>query len=138
MGGRSLEAIDADLVLVEHELGLAKPYQQQCPDTYAALEQRRDELEQEADEGKLIDTLKSGASVQDKDAACKRLKEIGTARAMGVRRSGIRRLFVIEGIRDVGYAEIVEIVAPDGQERIGQVLEVTENMAVVQVFSGTK
>ena len=37
---------------------------------------------QESDEGRLIDTLKSGATVQEKDAACKRLKEIGTARAV--------------------------------------------------------
>ena len=50
MEGRSLQAIDADLVLVEHELGLAKPYREQCPDTYAALESRRDELEREREE----------------------------------------------------------------------------------------
>ena len=60
---------------------------------------------------------------------------------VGLEYCGLRRidgpLFVIEGIRNVGYAEIVEIVAPDGQERLGQVLEVSENSAVVQVFSGT-
>ena len=36
---------------------------------------------------------------------------------------GLRRvdgpLFVIDGIRGVGYAEIVEIVAPDGGRRLG-------------------
>ena len=54
---------------------------------------------------------------------------------------GLRRidgpLFVIDGIRDVGYAEIVEIVTPEGQTRLGQVLEVSTTAAVVQVFAGT-
>jgi len=54
---------------------------------------------------------------------------------------GLRRidgpLFVIDGIRDVGYAEIVEIIGPDGGQRLGEVLEVSEHAAVVQVFSGT-
>jgi len=59
----------------------------------------------------------------------------------GLEYCGLRKLdgplFVIDGIRDVGYAEIVEITAPDGSLRLGQVLEVGRGMAVVQVFSGT-
>jgi hypothetical protein len=47
MEKRSLAAIDADLVLVQHEIGLAEPHRQQCPDAYAALIRRRQELEQE-------------------------------------------------------------------------------------------
>jgi len=81
MGGRSLEAIDADLVLVEHELGLAKPYQQQCPDTYAALEQRRDELDQEREEAEnpsRISRMPSGYRRESPDAGVSPLAGEGT------------------------------------------------------------
>ena len=50
MEKRSLAAIDADLVLVKHEISLAEPHRQQCPDAYAALAQRRQELEEEREE----------------------------------------------------------------------------------------
>jgi len=50
MEKRSLAAIDSDLVLVQHELSLAEPHRQECPDTYAALTERRQELEQEREE----------------------------------------------------------------------------------------
>ncbi|MBT3286113.1 MAG: V-type ATP synthase subunit B [Victivallales bacterium] len=46
-------------------------------------------------------------------------------------------LVFIEGISGVGYDELVEIVTPDGEERLGQVLDVSETVAVVQVFGGT-
>lgn len=59
----------------------------------------------------------------------------------GVDYCGLRKidgpLFVVDGVRGVGYDEIVEITAPDGGVRVGQVLEVTRDAAVVQVFSGT-
>ena len=47
-------------------------------------------------------------------------------------------LVFVEKTRDVGFAEIVKITGPDGTDRTGQVLEITENMAVVQVFEGTR
>ena len=47
-------------------------------------------------------------------------------------------LVFVEKTRDVGFAEIVKITGPDGSDRTGQVLEVTETMAVVQVFEGTR
>lgn len=46
-------------------------------------------------------------------------------------------LLFVEGITDVGYNELVEITAPDGTERLGQVLDISENRGVVQVFAGT-
>jgi len=46
-------------------------------------------------------------------------------------------LVFIERIRDVGFGEIVEITDPDGETRLGQVLEVDQRLAVVQVFTGT-
>lgn len=46
-------------------------------------------------------------------------------------------LMVVEGVEGVGYDEIVEIEAPGGGEKRGQVLEVEEGRAVVQVFEGT-
>ncbi|UJG42498.1 MAG: V-type ATP synthase subunit B [Candidatus Heimdallarchaeum endolithica] len=38
----------------------------------------------------------------------------------------------------VSYGEIVEIETVDGEKRNGQVLEVSQNLAVVQVFEGTR
>ncbi len=46
-------------------------------------------------------------------------------------------LVFLEGVRDVAFDELVEIVTPAGEERLGQVLDVTEDAAVVQVFGGT-
>ena len=46
-------------------------------------------------------------------------------------------LIFVEGVRDVGFGEIVEIRDGSGSIRIGQTLEVDEERAVVQVFEGT-
>ena len=46
-------------------------------------------------------------------------------------------LIFIEGIKDVGYEEMVEITAPDGGRLHGRVLEIGSNLAVVEVFEGT-
>ncbi len=46
-------------------------------------------------------------------------------------------LLIVEKTRDVAYGEVVKIRGPDGEERLGQVLEAREDMAVVQVFEGT-
>lgn len=46
-------------------------------------------------------------------------------------------LIFVRGIHDVGYDELVEIKAPDGQRRLGTVLEVSGEIAVVQVLEGT-
>ena len=46
-------------------------------------------------------------------------------------------IIVVEGTGVVAYDEVVEIVDQHGKVRRGRVLEVGENMAVVEVFSGT-
>jgi len=46
-------------------------------------------------------------------------------------------LMVVGGIKNVAYNEVVKIMDPNGNERLGQVLEVTTDTAVVQVFEGT-
>ncbi|HIQ32939.1 MAG TPA: ATP synthase subunit B [Methanothermococcus okinawensis] len=46
-------------------------------------------------------------------------------------------LVIVEGVKGVAYGEIVEIITPSGEKRTGQVLEVREDIAVVQVFEGT-
>ncbi|MDR3555597.1 MAG: V-type ATP synthase subunit B [Syntrophobacteraceae bacterium] len=46
-------------------------------------------------------------------------------------------LLFIDGVRGVGYGDIVEIRDSSGQIRTGQTLEVDEQRAVVQVYEGT-
>ena len=46
-------------------------------------------------------------------------------------------LVFVEAVRDVGYGEVVEIKDRAGQVRLGTVLEVSEQRAVVQVLEGT-
>jgi V/A-type H+-transporting ATPase subunit B len=47
-------------------------------------------------------------------------------------------LMIIEGVEGVAYNEIVDIETPSGEMRRGQVLEVKGDIAVVQVFEGTR
>jgi len=47
-------------------------------------------------------------------------------------------LVFIEGIAGVGYDDLVEITTPSGERRLGQVLDVSETVAVVQAFGGTE
>ena len=47
-------------------------------------------------------------------------------------------LLFLEGVHGVHYDETVEVVAPDGEVRRGQVLEVDRGRAVVEVFAGTR
>jgi len=46
-------------------------------------------------------------------------------------------LIFVDGIRGVGYGDIVEIRDASGELRTGQTLEVDEQRAVVQVYEGT-
>jgi V/A-type H+-transporting ATPase subunit B len=46
-------------------------------------------------------------------------------------------LIVVEGVRDVGWDEVVEVRLDSGELRYGLVLEVDRDVAVVQVFEGT-
>ena len=47
-------------------------------------------------------------------------------------------LMIVEGVEGVAYSEIVDIETPSGEMRRGQVLEVKGDIAVVQVFEGTR
>jgi V/A-type H+/Na+-transporting ATPase subunit B len=47
-------------------------------------------------------------------------------------------LMIVEGVEGVAYSEIVDIETPSGEMRRGQVLEVKDDIAVVQVFEGTR
>ena len=46
-------------------------------------------------------------------------------------------LMIVENIKDVAYAELVEVKTPSGEKRLGQVLEIREDKAIVQLFEGT-
>jgi V/A-type H+-transporting ATPase subunit B len=46
-------------------------------------------------------------------------------------------LVTVSDVSGVGYSEIVEIMLPNGERRKGQVLDVSKNTAVVQVFGPT-
>jgi len=46
-------------------------------------------------------------------------------------------LLFVQGVKGVGYGDLVEIRNGSGEIRTGQTLEVDEEMAVVQVFEGT-
>ena len=58
------------------------------------------------------------------------LQYIGLARIDGP-------LIVVEKVHDVAYDEVVEVTDPQGNPRLGQVLEVGRDHAVVQVLEGT-
>ncbi|MEW5940691.1 MAG: V-type ATP synthase subunit B, partial [Chloroflexota bacterium] len=46
-------------------------------------------------------------------------------------------LIFVERTAEVAYNEIVEIVGPDGEARLGQVMEVDQRRCMVRIFIGT-
>lgn len=46
-------------------------------------------------------------------------------------------LVFVSDVKGVGYNELVEIMLPDGEKRMGQVLETSKDVAVVQIFGPT-
>ena len=46
-------------------------------------------------------------------------------------------LVVIDNVKDVAFEEIAQITLANGEKRMGRVIEVSEDKAVVQVFEGT-
>ena len=46
-------------------------------------------------------------------------------------------LVFVEGIHDVGYNELAEVIDGTGRVRLGMILETSDNAAVIQVFEGT-
>ncbi len=59
----------------------------------------------------------------------------------GLRYRGVSRidgpLVFVERVRNVGFDEVVHITDPAGQDRVGRVLDVSEDRAVIQVLEGT-
>ncbi len=46
-------------------------------------------------------------------------------------------LFYVEKTEDVAYGEIASVKLPSGEDRLGQVLEVNEDLVLLQLFAGT-
>ena len=46
-------------------------------------------------------------------------------------------LAVIEGVDDTFYEEMVTVTLDNGEKRIGRVIEISGDKAVIQVFEGT-
>ena len=46
-------------------------------------------------------------------------------------------LVVLEGVKNASYEEIVKFRMDDGKEKIGRIIEIYEDKAVIQVFEGT-
>ena len=46
-------------------------------------------------------------------------------------------LVILEGIKDASFDEIVEISLDSGEKRMGRIIELNKEFAVVQVFEGT-
>ncbi|QUH30256.1 V-type ATP synthase subunit B [Vallitalea guaymasensis] len=46
-------------------------------------------------------------------------------------------LVVLRGVKDVSYEEMVDIKLENGEERVGRVIEIKDDIAVIQVFEGT-
>jgi len=69
------------------------------------------------------------------------MNTISNANNTGLKYTGVSNidgpLMFIENIHGVAYDELVEVTAPDGGIRLGQVLDVTSDAALVQIFGGT-
>lgn len=46
-------------------------------------------------------------------------------------------LLFMESVSGVGFGELVEVFTPSGEERTGQVVDVSETITIIQVFEGT-
>lgn len=59
----------------------------------------------------------------------------------GIHYRGLERvdgpLIFVENVGGVAYNDLAELVGADGESRLGQVLDISDRRAVVQVFSGT-
>ncbi len=47
-------------------------------------------------------------------------------------------LVVLEGVQDAAYDEIVELTVDGKKRKLGRIVEVYEDKAVIQVFEGTE
>lgn len=60
---------------------------------------------------------------------------------MNIQYIGVREvsgsLIVLEGVKNASYEEMVDIILDSGEKRVGRVIEIKDDVAVVQVFEGT-
>jgi len=47
-------------------------------------------------------------------------------------------LIFVERPKEISFGETAQIILPDGEHRTGQILDISEDIAVVQVFEGTR
>lgn len=47
-------------------------------------------------------------------------------------------MVVLEGVQGAAYDEIVEMMMSNGKKKLGRIIEVDEDRAVIQVFEGTE
>ena len=47
-------------------------------------------------------------------------------------------LIFVKNVRGASFGEIANVYLRDGEERTGQILDISEDLAVVQVFEGTR
>ena len=47
-------------------------------------------------------------------------------------------MVVLEGVRDAAYDEIVEMTVGGTEKKLGRIIEVYEDKAIIQVFEGTE
>lgn len=61
---------------------------------------------------------------------------------MSIQYIGLRKidgpLIVIDNVKDIGFEEVAQLHFSDGTERLGRVVQLYGNKAVLQVFEGTK
>ena len=71
----------------------------------------------------------------------KEYRMIQLANHTGLQYTGVKNidgpLVFMENVSGVAYDELVEVRAPGGEVRLGQVLDVTTSTALVQIFGGT-
>jgi V/A-type H+-transporting ATPase subunit B len=46
-------------------------------------------------------------------------------------------LIFVKGIKNIGFGEMAEVVSSEGEVRLGRVLSVSEDLAIVELFEGT-
>ncbi|MFW9832053.1 MAG: V-type ATP synthase subunit B [Candidatus Thorarchaeota archaeon] len=46
-------------------------------------------------------------------------------------------LLLCKSVQGIGYGEVVRVIASDGDEKVGQVIDVSDNITVIQIFEET-
>jgi V/A-type H+-transporting ATPase subunit B len=46
-------------------------------------------------------------------------------------------LLICESVQGIGYGEVVRVIAQDGDEKVGQIIDVSDEVTVIQIYEGT-